>query len=366
VLPAKFNKNKKKYWEEVHQKADKIVSIIDLCGHEKYLKTTMFGQCGYYPDYSMIIISSSDGVVGQTKEHLGITIAQGVPFFIVFTKIDTCPEQLLQQNVNTVRGILSSLKRKIVITNDKTDYNALARQVEFNVCPIFLVSSVTGDGINGLIKFIGLLEQRNHHFGKKTDPFKMYINDHYLVPGVGNVVCGLVTQGSCKAQKELLFGPTVDGNSHSIIVKSMHINRMPTDEIHVGDMATVAFRCNGDLNRSMFRKGMFMAEQGLNPVMCQLFWAKINVLYHASSMKPGYQAQMHCGVIVTQVRMIAIRNLDDTPRETLMNGERGKVLFWFVDQAQYLCIGDKAIYRDGRTKLIGEITGIEENKELFN
>lgn len=37
------------------QKSSKCVSLIDLCGHEKYLKTTMFGLIGTYPDYAMII-----------------------------------------------------------------------------------------------------------------------------------------------------------------------------------------------------------------------------------------------------------------------------------------------------------------------
>ena len=29
---------------------------MDLCGHEKYLKTTMFGLTGLLPDYEIIII----------------------------------------------------------------------------------------------------------------------------------------------------------------------------------------------------------------------------------------------------------------------------------------------------------------------
>ena len=39
----------------------------------------------------MIIIGSNNGVIGMTKEHIMITQALEIPFFIVFTKIDMCP-----------------------------------------------------------------------------------------------------------------------------------------------------------------------------------------------------------------------------------------------------------------------------------
>jgi hypothetical protein len=43
VVPDRFNPNKNKYWKEVVDKSHKVVTFLDLCGHEKYLKTTIFG-----------------------------------------------------------------------------------------------------------------------------------------------------------------------------------------------------------------------------------------------------------------------------------------------------------------------------------
>ena len=37
------------------QNTSKVVTFLDLCGHEKYLKTTIFGLVGMQPDYAMII-----------------------------------------------------------------------------------------------------------------------------------------------------------------------------------------------------------------------------------------------------------------------------------------------------------------------
>lgn len=61
--------------------------FMDLAGHEKYLKTTVFGLTGNYPDYTMMIIGSNMGVVGMTKEHYQLTLALKVPVFMVVTKV---------------------------------------------------------------------------------------------------------------------------------------------------------------------------------------------------------------------------------------------------------------------------------------
>ncbi len=81
---------------------------MDLCGHEKYLKTTMFGLVGLCPDYAMIVIGSNMGISRMTKEHLGITLALKIPFFIVMTKIDMCPQNIYDENVSTLKKILKS------------------------------------------------------------------------------------------------------------------------------------------------------------------------------------------------------------------------------------------------------------------
>ena len=34
----------------------KVIQLIDLAGHEKYLKTTVFGVTGLFPDYGFVVI----------------------------------------------------------------------------------------------------------------------------------------------------------------------------------------------------------------------------------------------------------------------------------------------------------------------
>jgi len=62
----------------------------------------MFGLTALVPDYSMIIIGANMGVSKMTKEHLGITVALKIPFFIVVTKIDIAPDNVFQDTMATL------------------------------------------------------------------------------------------------------------------------------------------------------------------------------------------------------------------------------------------------------------------------
>jgi GTPase len=75
-------------WEEISQKSSKIISFIDLAGHERYLRTTVFGLTGCAPDYIMLMVGGNAGLIGMSKEHLGIAVSLGVPVVVVVTKID--------------------------------------------------------------------------------------------------------------------------------------------------------------------------------------------------------------------------------------------------------------------------------------
>jgi GTPase len=45
-------------WEKICAKSAKVVTFIDLAGHEKYLKTTVFGMTGHAPDFCMLMVGS--------------------------------------------------------------------------------------------------------------------------------------------------------------------------------------------------------------------------------------------------------------------------------------------------------------------
>lgn len=57
-----FNYSESRTLEEIIENSSKIITLIDLCGHHKYLKTTIFGLTGYSPDFAMLVVSANTGL----------------------------------------------------------------------------------------------------------------------------------------------------------------------------------------------------------------------------------------------------------------------------------------------------------------
>ena len=122
VLPERYIANKNRYWKEVIEKSSKIVTFLDLCGHEKYLKTTIFGLVAMVPDYSMIIIGANMGISKMTREHLGISLFLKIPFLIILTKVDIAPDNVLKELIDNLKALLKSplVKRTPVFFDENT------------------------------------------------------------------------------------------------------------------------------------------------------------------------------------------------------------------------------------------------------
>lgn len=108
VQIERLQQSKNQSWAQIATKSEKLVTFLDLCGHEKYLKTTMFGLVGLMPDYAMIVVGANMGISKMTKEHLGISLALGVPIFFVITKIDIAPPEVYDETLNMLQKILKS------------------------------------------------------------------------------------------------------------------------------------------------------------------------------------------------------------------------------------------------------------------
>lgn len=48
--------------EQICESASKMITFIDLAGHHKYLKTTIFGLTSYCPDFAMLVVSANTGI----------------------------------------------------------------------------------------------------------------------------------------------------------------------------------------------------------------------------------------------------------------------------------------------------------------
>jgi GTPase len=54
-----------------------------------YFKTTLYGLSGCAPDYVMLMVGGNAGLIGMSKEHLGVALALNVPIAVCVTKVST-------------------------------------------------------------------------------------------------------------------------------------------------------------------------------------------------------------------------------------------------------------------------------------
>jgi GTPase len=96
-------------------------------------------------------------------EHLGLALALNVPVFIVVTKIDMCPPNILEMTLRLLQKLLKSpgcRKLPLLVSSDDDVLVAASNFVSERTCPIFQVSNVTGENIDRLKMFMNLLSPR--------------------------------------------------------------------------------------------------------------------------------------------------------------------------------------------------------------
>ena len=100
---------------------DKSITLIDLCGHEKYLKTTTYGITGFFPDYAVVTVASNRGILKMTREHLGILFYMKIPTIILITRIDIAPDEILNNTEVSIKKICQLFNKKPVFINSRKE-----------------------------------------------------------------------------------------------------------------------------------------------------------------------------------------------------------------------------------------------------
>ncbi|KAF2863205.1 elongation factor Tu GTP binding domain-containing protein [Piedraia hortae CBS 480.64] len=336
-------------WEEIGKRSTKVISFSDLAGHALYLRTTIFGLLSSEPNYCLLMVAANNGLIGTSKEHLGIALALNVPVMICITKIDICPPHILQETLSQLTKILKSpgaLKMPIMIKTREDCINTATQFVSQRICPIFQVSNVTGESLDLVREFLNALP----HHGKydASAPFEFHINDTFSVPFVGTVVSGVVKSGIIHTGDTVLLGPDGLGQFTTTTIRSIQWKRITVPACSAGQSASFALR---KVRRRDVRKGMVMfAKMESNPTVHREFVAEVLILSHATTIRTKYQAMLHVGPIRQTCAIV------DIDRACIRTGDRATVAFRFIQRPEYLAVGDRILFREGQTKGLGVVT----------
>ncbi|KAK8744704.1 hypothetical protein OTU49_000574 [Cherax quadricarinatus] len=295
----------------------------------------------------IVKVGANAGVVGMTKEHLGLALALNVPVFVIVTKIDMCPPNVLQDTLKLLHKILKSAgcrKVPLLVRNAEDVVVSATNFVSERLCPIFQVSNVSGDNLDLLTMFLNLLSSRTPQ--NDSDPAQFQIDDTYQVPGVGVVVSGTCMKGIIRVNDTLLLGPNGLGDFIPMPIKSIHRKRMPVREVRGGQTASFALK---KIKFHDVRKGQVLVDPSLNPSSCWEFKGEILVLHHPTTISTKYQAMVHVGSVRQTASIIAM------DKECLRTGDKAIVHFRFIKHPEYLKNGLKMVFREGRTKAVGRV-----------
>ena len=162
------------------------IGIIDVPGHEKFVKNMLAGIGGI--DLVLLVIALDEGVMPQTVEHFEILkmlhIRQGI---IVFTKADLVDEDWAE------------------LVND--DVDNLVKGTFMEKADRIQVSAYTGKNIDVLKKMI--LDKVRSVGMRRSEPelFRLPIDRVFTMEGFGTVVTGTLLEGSCRAGEEVMVYP---------------------------------------------------------------------------------------------------------------------------------------------------------------
>ena len=211
--------------------ADLEVGIVDVPGHENFIKTMVAGATGM--DAVMLVVAADDGVMPQTREHLDILTLLGMERgFIALTKIDRVD--------NEHRELVLELTRDFL------------RGTFLENAPICPVSSITGEGFDGFYATLcQLLESIQPR--RLDGVFRLPVDRAFSARGFGTIIAGIPMFGSARVDDEVVLLPQglqgkirqieVYGRASELVkagqCAAINLRHWDASQVHRGDVLTL-------------------------------------------------------------------------------------------------------------------------------
>ncbi|MDR9501748.1 MAG: selenocysteine-specific translation elongation factor [Desulfurivibrionaceae bacterium] len=161
------------------------LGIVDVPGHEKFIKNMVAGASGI--DLVAFVIAADEGIMPQTKEHFEICRLLGIDKgLIIVTKKDMVDPEWLE-----------------LVTEDIRDFFT---DTFLDDAPLLVVSSVTGEGIDEVKEVLDRLVAKCD-FAESHGPFRLPVDRVFAMKGFGAVVTGTSISGRIHVGDEVEIFP---------------------------------------------------------------------------------------------------------------------------------------------------------------
>lgn len=224
---------------------------VDCPGHADYVKNMITGAAQM--DGAILVVSSADGPMPQTREHILLARQVGVKYIIVFmNKTDQVDDpELLELVEMEIRELLSEYDFP---GDDIPIIKGSALQVieqgtpETEACIHELMDAVDS--------YIPTPERPSDL------PFLMPVEDVFSITGRGTVATGRVERGTVKVQDTVQIVGLTD-ETRDVVVTGVEMFRKLLDQAIAGDNIGVLLR---GVQRNEIERGQVLAKPGtINP-----------------------------------------------------------------------------------------------------
>ena len=211
----------------------KRVGIVDVPGHEKFIKNMLAGACGI--DIVLLVIAADEGVMPQTIEHLDILnyldVKKGI---IVLTKCDLVDEEFIELVKDDIR--------------EKT------KRLFIEGAPIVEVDSVSRRGLDKLVQKIDEISEDIEE--KKTDaPSRMSIDRVFSLKGFGTIVTGTLIEGKISVDDEMTIYPS----EKKVKVRNLQVHGCDVKTAYAGQRTAINL---SNIKVSEIQRGDVIAQTG--------------------------------------------------------------------------------------------------------
>lgn len=222
--------------------------IIDVPGHEKFIKNMLAGAGGI--DIAMVVIAADEGVMPQTREHLAILSLLGIrKGVIVLTKGDLEWKKGLDQEIREfAEGTF--LENADVIVTSAVDGRGIEklRRVLWKLC-----TAGKNTGNQNLSR--NESDSCTGRMGTKASAFRLPIDRVFSLKGFGTVVTGTLLDGSLGLNYDTMLYPRAE----RVKIRGIQVHGQEVSEVAPGQR--VAVNLPG-IGKEQISRGEILAAAG--------------------------------------------------------------------------------------------------------
>ncbi|WP_129597345.1 selenocysteine-specific translation elongation factor [Anaerophilus nitritogenes] len=265
----------------------KTAGIIDVPGHERFIKNMLAGALGI--DIVLLVIASDEGFMPQTQEHLDILslleIKKGI---IVLTKIDLVNKDWLNLVKEEVRERI-----KGTFIED---------------APMVCVSATEGEGLKKLIQIVD--EMTNVTDVKDIHrSFRLPIDRVFSIAGFGTVVTGTQMEGIVHVGDLIMLYP----QNIQIRVRNLQVHGKSVDTSYAGQR--VAINLANIKREEIFRGNVLAQVSSMEPSM--MMDVRIDLLKHTKRiLKNRDRVRLYHGTSEILCRIVLLDKEELNPGES--------------------------------------------------